>query len=287
MKEQSNIDYKRIASAIDYINQNFKQQPSIDQIASAVNLSPSHFKRLFIKWAGTTPKRFLQFISIGYAKSLLQQKQLTLFDTAIQTGLSSTSRLHDLFIKIEGMSPLEYKQGGKNLIIKYGLFSTLFGEVIIGSTQKGICYMAFYENKDVAFSDLKSRFPNAIFIDEVDEIQKSALSVFSENWKGLPQIKLHLKATDFQLKVWESLLRIPLGDLTTYGAIADTIGNAKASRAVGTAIGNNPVAFLIPCHRVIQSSGMLGGYMWGTTRKIAIIGWEGAKIDSQEQNLEQ
>ncbi len=163
------------------------------------------------------------------------------------------------------------------LQINYSFSETLFGSIVIASTAKGVCYMAFTENHEDAFSQLKSQFPNAKFVQRQDELQKKAITILQSDHRDLSKIKLHLKGTEFQLKVWESLLKIPMGELTTYGAIAKDIGNNKASRAVGTAIGSNPVAFLIPCHRVIQSTGHFGGYMWGTTRKTAIIGWEGAK----------
>jgi len=277
MNEQEIINYDRIAEAIDYIKQNFKDQPNLDEVAEKVNMSPFHFQRLFTEWAGTSPKKFLQFISIEHAKKILTENKATLFETAYETGLSGTSRLHDLFVNIEGMSPAEYKNGGKNLVINYSFAETPFGNIIVASTQKGICNMAFYEDEFQSLEDLKSRFPNASFSQKLDLLQQNALFVFQNDWSKLSEIKLHLKGTDFQLKVWETLLKIPMGKLSTYGEIAKQIKNPNASRAVGTAIGSNPVAFLIPCHRVIQSAGTFGGYMWGNTRKTAIIGWEGVK----------
>ncbi|MNU74815.1 Bifunctional transcriptional activator/DNA repair enzyme Ada [compost metagenome] len=280
MEEQENRNYDRIAQAIEYINQHFKTQPGLDEIAEKIHLSPAHFQRLFTEWAGTSPKKFLQYVSVEHAKKLLKEEdQSTLFDAAYETGLSSTSRLHDLFVNIEGMTPAEYKNGGKNLMINYSFAESPFGSLIVASTPKGVCYMAFQENETQALNDLKSKFPNAVFQQKLDLLQQNALFIFQNDWSRLSEIKLHLKGTDFQLKVWESLLKIPMGKLATYGSVAGQIGNPNASRAVGTAIGSNPVAFLIPCHRVIQSSGVLGGYMWGTTRKTAIIGWEGAKRD--------
>lgn len=285
MTEQENINYKRIAKAIEYIKLNFKEQPNLDEVAKRVHLSPFHFQRLFSEWAGTSPKKFLQFTTVEYAKTLLKDNQATLFDTAYETGLSGTGRLHDLFINIEGMTPAEYKNGGNNLVINYSFAESPFGNILVASTEKGICYMAFSDDGN-AFSTMQNHFPNAHFRQMVDLTQQNALNIFTHdwtksNWSALRQIKLHLKGTDFQLKVWQTLLKIPLGQLTTYGAIANEIGNPNASRAVGTAIGSNPVAFLIPCHRVIQSTGIFGGYMWGNTRKTAIIGWEGAKTHSE------
>jgi AraC family transcriptional regulator of adaptative response/methylated-DNA-[protein]-cysteine methyltransferase len=281
MTEQKNINYSRIEEAIDYIKANFKEQPNLDEVAKKVHLSPFHFQRLFSEWAGTSPKKFLQFTTVEYAKTLLKDNQATLFETAHETGLSGTGRLHDLFINIEGMTPAEYKNGGKNLAINYSFAESPFGNILVASTEKGICYMAFCNDETLALQILEGHFPNARFKQMVDLIQQNALYIFTHDWTKLNQIKLHLKGTDFQLKVWQTLLKIPMGQLTTYGAIANKIENPNASRAVGTAIGNNPVAFLIPCHRVIQSTGTFGGYMWGTIRKTAIIGWEGTKMHSE------
>lgn len=278
MDTQQHLNYHRIAQAIDYIKENFKSQPNLDEVAEKVHLSPFHFQRLFTEWAGTSPKKFLQYTSVEYAKKLLKEHNATLFDTAFETGLSGTSRLHDLFINIEGMTPAEYRNGGKNLHINYSFAVSFFGNLIVASTQKGVCYMAFHDDEAHATEDLKAKFPNADFTQKPDLLQQNALFIFQNGPGKLPEIKLHLKGTDFQLKVWETLLKIPMGQLATYGTIAKKIAAPNASRAVGSAIGSNPVAFLIPCHRVIQSSGNFGGYMWGNTRKTAIIGWESAKI---------
>ncbi len=280
MNQQDYINYDRIAEAISYIQINFKEQPSLDEVAEKVNLSPFNFQKLFTEWAGTSPKKFLQYITIAYAKKLLKETQITLFQTAYETGLSGTIRLHDLFIKIEGMTPADYKNGGKNLTINYSFNNSPFGNILVASTLKGICHIAFVEDEQLAFSVLKNHFSNANFNQYLDQNQQNALLIFSHEGQKLPQIKLHLKGTDFQLKVWETLLKIPMGHLSTYGNIAKQIQNHNASRAVGSAIGDNPVAFLIPCHRIIQGTGKLGGYMWGTTRKLAIIGWEASKINA-------
>lgn len=279
MNTQENIHYKRIAEAIDYIKANFRDQPHLDEVAEKVHLSPFHFQRLFSEWAGTSPKKFLQYTSLEYAKKLLQENQATLSETAYETGLSGTSRLHDLFVTIEGMTPAEYKNGGRNLAINYSFAESPFGNMLVASTEKGICFMGFAEDEANGFLALKEKFPHAHFSRKLDLIQQSALFIFQNDWSKLSEIKLHLKGTDFQLKVWETLLKIPMGQLSTYGTVANQIEKPNASRAVGTAIGSNPVAFLIPCHRVIQASGALGGYMWGNTRKTAIIGWEGAQIN--------
>lgn len=270
-------NYDRIAIAIDYIKTHFKEQPDLNEVAEKVHLSPFHFQRLFTDWAGVSPKKFLQYLSIEHAKSMLQDKGATLFDTAFETGLSGTGRLHDLFVGIEGMTPGEYKNGGEALSINYSFAESPFGEIIVASTPKGICYLAFTGDRDKALAELKAQFPHARYRQTVDLIQQNALYIFSQDWNSLSDIKLHLKGTPFQLKVWEALLNIPMGRLSTYGALSETIGNPGASRAVGSAIGSNPVAFLIPCHRVIKSNGETGGYHWGNTRKRAIIGWEAAK----------
>ena len=277
---QQQADFKRIAEAIHYIRQNFMQQPSLNDIAENVHLSPVHLQRIFTEWAGIGPTEFMQFISLEYAKGILNENNgLTLFDVAADTDLSSSSHFHHLFVKIEEMSPVEYKTGGKNLSISYDYAESPFGSMLIASTLKGICYMAFEDGKTKAFNDLKSKFPNANFSHESDKIQKNALHIFQNDWNNLKEVKLHLKGTPFQLKVWKNLLKIPMGKLSSYGMLAGQIGHTNASRAVGTAIGSNPVAFLIPCHRVIQSTGLIGGYMWGSNRKAAIIGWEAAKTN--------
>ena len=278
MSKQEKINYTRIANAIDYIRANFKDQPSLDEIAKSVNLSSFHFQRLFTNWAGVSPKKFMQYISIEYAKQLLKNNHSTLLETAYETGLSGTSRLHDLFINIEGMTPGEYKNGGENLLINYSFAESPFGNILVASTSKGICQLSFEEDEQQALASVEARFPNAKYEQVVDKIQQDALFIFQNDWSKLSQIKLHLNGTAFQLKVWEALLKIPMGHLTTYGSIAQGINTPKAHRAVGTAIGKNPIAFLIPCHRVIQSSGNIGSYMWGSTRKSAIIGWEASKV---------
>jgi AraC family transcriptional regulator, regulatory protein of adaptative response / methylated-DNA-[protein]-cysteine methyltransferase len=277
MNEQQHINYQRIAEAIDYIAQHFKEQPDLDAVAERVHLSPFHFQRLFTEWAGVSPKKFLQYISVEHAKQVLKNKQASLSDAAFETGLSGTGRLHDLFVHIEGMTPGEYKNGGANLQINYSFAESPFGNLLVASTPKGICQMAFADDTAQSLARLQQEFPNAQYRQVLDMMQQHALYIFTHDWSQLHQIKLHLKGTAFQLKVWETLLKIPMGQLATYGTIAEQIERPNASRAVGTAIGSNPVAFLIPCHRVIKSSGHIGGYMWGGIRKTAIIGWEAAK----------
>ncbi len=275
---QTHIDFERVREAIQYLHSNFQRQPRLDEVSDEVNVSPHHFQRIFTSWAGTSPKKFLQYISLGHAKKLLREEQSSLFDTAYRTGLSGSSRLHDLFVSIEGMTPAEYKQGGSGLEISYSYAQGPFGPMLLASTDRGLCRMMFAEDEAAALEELKSEFPNATIRFERDQHQISALRIFHSDWNDLSAIKLHLRATPFQLRVWETLLKVPLGSLVTYGGLAEQIGQPTASRAVGSAVGDNPIAYLIPCHRVIQSTGHFGNYHWGPDRKEAIIGWELARV---------
>lgn len=275
MKQQQELNYERIAAAIRFIKENRQEQPRLETIAGHVHMSPAHFQRMFQEWAGISPKNFLQYLNVEYAKRILKQTHASLFDTACEVGLSGTGRLHDLFVNIEGMTPGEYKNGGQALRINYSFAETPFGQVMVASTDKGICHLAFVdEGEEEALGSLKQLFPNAAYTQCPDRKQEDALSVFNRDWSKPDEIKLHLKGTSFQLKVWETLLKIPAGGLTTYADLATKSGHEGACRAVGTAIGRNPVAFLIPCHRVIKATGDIGNYHWGEVRKEAIIGWE-------------
>lgn len=277
MKQQQELNYERIAAAIRFIKENRQEQPWLETIAGHVHMSPAHFQRMFQEWAGISPKNFLQYLNVEYAKRILKQTHASLFDTACEVGLSGTGRLHDLFVNIEGMTPGEYKNGGQALRINYSFAETPFGQVMVASTDKGICHLAFVdEGEEEALGSLKQLFPNAAYTQCPDRKQEDALSVFNRDWSKPDEIKLHLKGTSFQLKVWETLLKIPAGGLTTYADLATKSGHEGACRAVGTAIGRNPVAFLIPCHRVIKATGDIGNYHWGEVRKEAIIGWEAA-----------
>jgi len=276
MKAQETTNFERVTAAIGYIQTHFKTQPGLEEVAEKIHLSPFHFQKLFTEWAGVSPKKFLQYITVEHAKKMLKEKQATLFDTAFETGLSGTGRLHDLFINIEGMTPGEYKNGGEDLAVNYSFAESPFGNMLVASTPKGICHIAFADDEKKSLNELQAIFPNANYRQMVDLAQQNALYIFAHDWSKLNQIKLHLKGTAFQLKVWETLLKIPMGQLATYGNIAKQINHPKASRAVGSAIGDNPVAFLIPCHRVIQSTGLFGQYHWGSIRKTAMIGWEAA-----------
>jgi len=279
MKIEENIDFQRIEQAINYIRTHFKQQPTLDEIAAAVNLSPHHFQRLFSRWAGVSPKKFLQYTTIEYAKEHLKNQE-TLFDVSLDAGLSGTSRLHDLFVTVEAMTPGEYKNQGKNLSIYYSFPETIFGAACVASTEKGICYLAF-GNTTIAYNELVEMFPRAHFIHTEQPIHRQAIAFLQNPENALNPLQLHIKGTDFQLKVWDALLKIPLGALTTYGNISNHLNNPKANRAVGTAVGSNPVSFIIPCHRVIRSGGELGGYHWGLDLKVAMIGWEAARVEDE------
>jgi AraC family transcriptional regulator of adaptative response/methylated-DNA-[protein]-cysteine methyltransferase len=281
METQQEIDYKRIAEAITFFREHFKDQPSLEEAAAHIHISPFHFQRMFRDWAGVTPKQFLQYLSVEHAKEMLKRTGASLMDTAYETGLSGTGRLHDLFVKVEGMTPGEYKNGGALLEINYSFAESPFGQIIVASTRKGICHMAFADDgQEAAFAQLVSLFPHASYTQVVDSIQQNALFIFGQDWSKLSTIKLHLKGTPFQIKIWETLLQVPVGGLTTYARLAEQSGHKGAFRAAGTAVGNNPVALLIPCHRVIKSTGEIGEYHWGSIRKHAIIGWEASRLQA-------
>lgn len=273
--------YKKIATAIQFIQENSTSQPELEEIAKSVNLSPFHFQRIFTEWAGVSPKQFLQYLTLQNAKSILSKPQSTLFDAAYETGLSGTSRLHDLFVKIEGMTPGEYKNGGEKLTIRYSFQKGIFGEYLVASTEKGICNLFFYDvPKEKVLSELQEQWDQAQLVQKTDENQERVVRFFDNALNHREKIKLHLKGTDFQIKVWEALLKIPEGQLSSYSKIAASIEQESASRAVGSAIGKNPIGYLIPCHRVIKSTGGIGEYRWGSQRKRAMIGWEVSKTNS-------
>jgi AraC family transcriptional regulator of adaptative response/methylated-DNA-[protein]-cysteine methyltransferase len=277
MEAQEQLQFDRVHAAIRYIHEHFREQPSLDEVAAHVHLSPYHFQRLFTEWAGVSPKKFLQYTSIAYARQLLQQDAFSLSDAAFETGLSGTGRLHDLFISIEAMTPGVYKQGGAGLQIAYSFEQSLFGPLLVASTDIGICYMVFADEPVAALETLREHYPAAVLYAESRGVHKAAARAFGDDTDKPERLRLHLQGSAFQLKVWETLLRIPPGRVSSYGAIASALGSPAASRAVGSAVGANPVALLIPCHRVIRATGVLGDYHWGAARKAALIGWEAAR----------
>jgi AraC family transcriptional regulator of adaptative response/methylated-DNA-[protein]-cysteine methyltransferase len=277
---QQSIDYQRIEQAIRYIEQNFQQQPTLKKIAEEVNLSEFHFERMFTKWAGTSPQRFMRFLSKEYAKSVLT-KTKDLLDTTVLMGLSSPSRLHDLFVTYEAMTPAEYKRQGEGLTIFYGIHQTTFGFAFIAITVRGILELTFLPDNQMIdeLVRLKNEFQNADFEQNQASTAIVIEQIFSEENHQNPQpINLLLRGTNFQIKVWEALLKIPSGRVACYEDIANLIEKPTAQRAVGTAIGSNHIAYLIPCHRVIQKIGTTGNYRWGEYRKKAILGWEASQM---------
>lgn len=278
-------DYKRVAAAIGYISAHHLSQPSLETVAKEVGLSPFHFQKIFTRWAGVSPKKFLQSATLNFTKQALRTPNATLFDVASESGLSGTGRLHDLFVRFEAMTPGEYKNGGEHLHINFHFVDTIFGEAIIARTERGICHLMFENDRTAGLETLRSNFPNAVLELQDHSTFHDAVSIFRSRMHFQP-LSLHLKGSPFQLKVWEALLNIPPGMVTTYGQLAAGLDMKNSSRAVGTAIGKNPVAVLIPCHRVIQASGAAGGYRWGTDRKRIILARESTNISAQENAFE-
>ncbi len=276
MKEQ--FTYKQVFGFINYVNSQPKTVTNFDEFAKSINLTLVEFNHVFIEWAGVSPEECLQSIRVANIKRLIQPEQLTLFERPIK----SKTEKHLPLVEIEQMTPAAYKNGGSHLTINYSYADSHSGQVLIASTSKGICYIAYYDDQQTAFTLLTAKFKKATYIQQSDLFQEQALVAFQSDLHEQQPIQLHLKGTDFQLKVWHALLKIRMGGLSTYGKIAAALGNPNASRAVGTAIGSNPVAYLIPCHRVVQGSGNLGGYMWGTTRKAAIIAVEQVRLQRKE-----
>lgn len=275
--EQYSKDYTRIEQAIRYIETNFQNQPTLEEIAEHSGLSTFHFQRTFKRWAGITPKRFLQFITSAHAERLLSESKSNL-DVAISTGLSSTSRLHDLMVNINAMSPGQYKNHGQNLSITFGTHPTPFGMCLIAITETGICHLGFFSSseQDIAIDNLRTQWRQAQFIRGQATTARLVEAIFQD--QSNQTLQLHLNATNFQIKVWQALLNVPIGNLISYQNLALVAGYPKASRAVGSAMAKNPVAYLIPCHRVVRQTGLIGNYRWGNERKKAIIAWESAKV---------
>lgn len=268
-------DYRRVEAAIRFLEAHAGEQPALATVARAVGLSEFHFQRLFRRWAGVSPKRFLQYLTMQHAKAALREGS-SILATSYEAGLSGPSRLHDLFIAVEAVTPGEYKEAGRNLEIHYGFRPSPFGPSFIATTPRGVCALEFVEGDDraAAVARLARAWPAATIREDAGMAAHYVERIFSAGAAHNTPITLVLRGTNFQLKVWEALLRIPPGAATTYGEIAAAIGNPTAARAVGNAVGQNRIAYLIPCHRVLRGTGAFGGYRWGTERKQAMLGWE-------------
>ncbi|WP_324047391.1 bifunctional transcriptional activator/DNA repair enzyme AdaA [Aeromonas caviae] len=273
-------DYARIADAIRFIAIQVARQPTLDEIAAHVHLSPFHFQRLFSRWAGVTPKRYLQVLTLERAKALLQESR-PLLEVADTLGLSSGSRLYDHFVQLEAVTPGEYKQRGAGLVIDHGVHDTPFGQAFVALTPRGVCNFSFLDDQapQTPLSALAQRWPEAELREAPSRTQGVIHTMFDSSKKADRPLSLHVSGTNFQISVWRALLQIPPARVVSYAQVASAVGNPKAARAVGLAVGANPVALMIPCHRVIQQNGKLGGYHWGETRKQAIHAWEAARYE--------
>ena len=274
------LNYQRVEKAIQYLSENFRQQPNLDKVAEIVNLSPFHFQKIFTEWAGVSPKKFLQFLTADFLKSQIT-KTNSIIEAAEIAGFSSQSRVYDLFVTLEAVTPDQFKTNGNGLYIEYGCHQSPFGECFIAVTEKGLCALEFISGPTK--HEVLDNFLNAWRFAQIELNQESTfgwVQKIFERKKNILENKLNVlvQGTNFQLKVWQALLSIPFGSITTYEQIASKTGSPKATRAVGSAVGRNAVAFLIPCHRVIRKEGKLGEYKWGDGKKKAIIGWEAAKI---------
>jgi AraC family transcriptional regulator of adaptative response/methylated-DNA-[protein]-cysteine methyltransferase len=276
---QLSADYQRIEQAILALEKNFRRQPRLDEIARSVALSEYHFQRLFSRWVGISPKRFLQFLTKEYAKELIESSP-NLLDVAYESGLSGTGRLHELFVTCEAVTPGEFKNKGEGLQIFYGFHPTPFGYCLLAVTDRGICHLSFVQEgeRTQAIKLLQKGWENAKLTNAPAKTRVLVDQIFNPIKNGKPRpLHLFLNGTNFQIKVWEALLKIPVGAVASYEDIAARIGLPKASRAVGNAVAQNPVAYIIPCHRVVRKLGEFGNYRWGAARKKAMLGWEAAK----------
>ncbi len=279
-------DFERVRRAIGYLERHHLDQPDLDRIAAEVHLSPYHFQRVFTRWAGVSPKQFLRYLSVEHAKASLEAGESVL-DATYDAGLSAPGRLHDLFVTFEGVTPGEYKTMAAGLEIRWAVHASRFGDVLVAATDRGLCGLGFVEagGQANALDDLQRRWPRALLRNDAAATRTYAERLFEPPGAGAgaraAPLKLWVKGTNFRIKVWEALLRVPFGGLASYGALARSIGRPGAARAVGSAIADNPIAYLIPCHRVIRASGRFEtDYRWGTARKRALIGWEAANTTS-------
>jgi AraC family transcriptional regulator of adaptative response/methylated-DNA-[protein]-cysteine methyltransferase len=276
----SAADYDVVRRAIAHIRGNWRTQPEIEQIAEAAGVTSTELHHLFRRWAGLTPKAFLQALTLDSARNLLRDSASVL-DASYEVGLSGPGRLHDLFVTHEAMSPGEWKTGGEGLTVYYGFHPALFGTALVMATDRGLCGLAFADpgEEKAAVADMRSRWPRATYAEDSARTAPLCARIFDKKlWREDRPLRVVLIGTDFEVRVWETLLRIPMGRATTYSDIAKHIGNPKAPRAVGAAVGKNPISFVVPCHRVIGKSGELTGYHWGLTRKRAMLGWEAGTV---------
>ncbi|EYD77973.1 ADA regulatory protein / Methylated-DNA--protein-cysteine methyltransferase [Rubellimicrobium mesophilum DSM 19309] len=275
--DQTSYHYAVMRRAIDLIDR-AEAPMSLEDLAGAMSMSPAHFQRLFSAWAGVSPKRYQQYLALGHAKALLRERRAVL-EVADAVGLSGPSRLHDLFVRWEAMTPGSFAREGEGLTIRMGLFETPFGPAVAMGTEHGLCGLGFTAEQGEAAvrADLRARWPRADFVEEPDALRPWVEAAF-----GGEGARLHLIGAPFQIKVWEALLAIPSGQVVTYGEIAQVIGAPRAVRAVGTAVGRNPVSWLIPCHRALRTTGALGGYHWGLPVKRAMLAWESARAEARE-----
>ncbi|GCC52576.1 methylated-DNA--protein-cysteine methyltransferase [Chryseotalea sanaruensis] len=282
MATQEEVNYQRIEKAIVYLEENFLKQPSLLEVAEEASVSPYHFQRLFSEWAGISPKRFMQFLTVDFLKEKLHESR-NLIELAETAGLSGQARIYDLFTSLEAVTPQEYKQSGAGLQIDYGFHETTFGLALIGTTKRGVCWLSFVEadtDRSLAIATMQAHWHQSTLLENKNVTQIFADNIFTQT-KDNQKLHVLVKGTNFQVKVWEALLRIPVGAVTTYKQVAESIGNPNAMQAVGSAVGANHIAYLIPCHRVIRKDGILGEYRWQPVRKKSMIGLEMARYANQ------
>ena len=280
---QTGKDYRRIEQALHYIAANYQSQPDLKELASSVDLSEAHFQKLFKRWAGVSPKQFLQYLTLKHARQCLSD-DMSVMEAAYDSGLSAPARLNELFVRIEAITPAEFKSKGHGINIDYGFHSTPFGKCLIGATERGVTGVEFCDDQEQGLTGMTERLPAATYTCNPVRTAPLCDLIFGApaSHKKSASLSLLVRGTAFQVKVWEALLRVPPGARVSYRQLADEVGKPTASRAVGSAVGKNPVAVLIPCHRVIREDGMLGGYHWGLSRKLALLGIESVHRQGQQ-----